>query len=189
MANKIIFFDDIKDIYIRGIGYYTGESEKGLGSIQVAFKDVFGNENKDWQLEFYTLKAFEDSDDDVLHFIEPNTIEIQICESIKDFDNVFVIMDAYWNESETIMEKIIKALMQYQEKVYFCIYSTVSGDKIKVVKKQLEIQKYRKNTRTFMLDRADSGILYKECKHIFQKLELIVFDKKLWEENKDLTSK
>lgn len=189
MANKIIFFDDLKDIFIRGIGYFSGDSEQDFGSIQVAFNDVFGNENKEWNLEFYTLKADECPDDNTLHFIDAETVETQIFNSIKDIDNVFVIMDAYWNESEAIRGRIINALMDAEDRIYFCIYSTVSTDKIDEVKNQIEQCKYRKNTRTFMLDRADSGILYKECKRIFQKLELIVRDKKLWEENKDLTSK
>lgn len=189
MANKIIFFDDLKDIFIRGIGYFSGDSEQNCGSVQVAFNDVFGNENKEWKLEFYTLKADECSSDNILHFIDAETVETQILNSIKGIDNVFVIMDAYWNESEAIRGIIINSLMGAQDKIYLCIYSTVSTDKIDEVKNQLEQYKYRKNIRTFMLDRADSGILYKECKRIFQKLELIVRDKKLWEENKDLTSK
>ena len=189
MANKIIFFDDLKDIFIRGIGYFSGDSEKSCGSIQVAFNDVFGNENKEWYLEFYTLKATECSDNDILHFIDTALIKTQISNSIKEVDNVFVIMDAYWNESETIRGEIINTLMEHQDKIYFCVYSTVSTDKIDEVKKQLEQYKYSKNTRVFMLDRADSGILYKECKRIFQKLEIIVKDKRLWEENIDLTSK
>ena len=61
--------------------------------------------------------------------------------------------------------------------------------KVDDVKKQLEQCKYSKNTRAFMLDRADSGVLYKECKNIFQRLKLIVNDKKLWEENTDLAKK
>lgn len=40
-----------------------------------------------------------------------------------------------------------------------------------------------------MLDRADSGILYRECKHIFENLKLIINNKMLWEETNDLTRK
>ena len=189
MAKKIIFFDDLKDIFQRGIGYFTGESEKTCGSIQVAFNDVLGNKNGEWALEFYTLKATERSNNGILHYIDTETIAMQISNSIEDIDNVFVIMDAYWNESESIRGKIINALMKHQDNIYFCVYSTVSTDKIDEVKKQLDQCGYSKNTRAFMLDRADSGILYKECKRIFEKLELIITDKELWKENKDLTSK
>ncbi len=187
MANKIIFFDDLIDIFIRGKGYFLEDSEHSCGSIQVAFNDVFGKENTEWVLEFYTLKYCECSGGNTLHFIDSESIETQIFNSINGIDNVFVIMDAYWNESETIRDRIINALMSDQEKIYFCVYSTVSKDKIDEVKKQLEHCKYSKNTRIFMLDRADSGILYHECKNIFQNLELIVHDQKLWKENKDLT--
>ena len=188
MANKIIFFDDLKDIFQRGIGYFTGDSEKAYGSIQVAFNDVLG-EKEEWALEFYTLKATESSDSGILHFIDTEIIETQISQSIQDIDNVFVIMDAYWNESESIRGEIINALMKQQDNIYFCVYSTVSTDKIDEVQKQLERCGYSKNVRTFMLDRADSGILYKECKRIFENLALIINDNKLWGVNKDLTSK
>lgn len=188
MANKIIFFDDLKDIFQRGIGYFTGDSEKACGSIQVAFNDVLGK-NAEWTLEFYTLKANGSSDDGILRFIDSKTIATQIADSIQGIDNVFVIMDAYWNESEAIRGKIINALMKQQDNIYFSVYSTVSTDKIDEVKKQLEQCGYSNNVRLFMLDRADSGILYVECKRIFENLDLIVNDKELWKENNDLTSR
>ena len=121
MANKIIFFDDLKDIFQRGIGYFTGDSEKACGSIQVAFNDVLGK-NEEWTLEFYTLKATESSDSGILHFIDTEKIETQISQSVQGIDHVFVIMDAYWNESESIRGEIINALMKQKDNIYFCIY-------------------------------------------------------------------
>ena len=117
MTNKIIFFDDLKDIFKRGIGYFLGDSEQSCGSIQVAFNDVFGNESEKWDLEFYTLKSDECSSDDFLHFINIETIETQIMNSIKETENVFVIMDAYWNESGIIRDRIIDTLMKNQDKI------------------------------------------------------------------------
>lgn len=189
MVNKIIFFDDLTEIYQRGLGYFTGNSEQNCGSIQVAFNDVLGKENEEWYLEFYTLKGTKCMDNDILHFIDAEAIEAQISGSVKGIENVFIMMDAFWYESETIRDKIINVLMKQQDNIYFCIYSTVDMGKVDDVKKQLEQCKYSKNTRAFMLDRADSGVLYKECKNIFQRLKLIVNDKKLWEENTDLAKK
>lgn len=187
MLNKIIFFDDLKDIFQRGIGYYKNDSEKNYGSIQVAYNDVLGEENSYWRMEFYTLKSTECTDEGILHFINTNAVKEQIDIAIAGADNIFIIMDAYWNESEAVRNEIISCLLEKQDNVYFCIYSTVSTDKIYEVKEELVRRKYSKNIRIFMLDRADSGVLYKQCKRIFENLISIVNDRTLWEETNDLS--